>query len=135
MVGIVIVSHSKKLGEGIYELAQQMVINQSNVRVAAGMADGGIGTDVFKIKQMIEEAETGEGVLVLADLGSSILSTQMAMDFIEAESDSREKKIHVKIADAPIVEGTISAVVEAASGSKFEQVLEAAEAARQFSKR
>lgn len=127
MVGILIVSHSKKAAEGIYELAVQMAGEDHRVLAVGGMEDGSIGTDAIRIKEGIEKADEGDGVLLLADLGSGILSSQMAIDLLE-------KDIKVEIADAPILEGAISAAVQAAVGGTLEEVREAAELAKQISK-
>ena len=119
MVGVLIVSHSKKAAEGIYELAVQMAGKDHRVVAVGGMEDGSIGTD--------EQANGGEGVVLLADLGSGILSSQMAIDLLEED-------IPVQIADAPILEGAISAAVQAAIGGNLKEVIEAAELAKQVSK-
>ena len=127
MVGVLIVSHSKKAAEGIYELAVQMAGKDHRVVAVGGMEDGSIGTDAIRIKEGIEQANGGEGVVLLADLGSGILSSQMASDLLEED-------IPVQIADAPILEGAISAAVQAAIGGNLKEVIEAAELAKQVSK-
>lgn len=127
MVGVLIVSHSKKAAEGIYELAVQMAGKDHCVVAVGGMEDGSIGTDALRIKEGIEQANGGEGVVLLADLGSGILSSQMAIDLLEED-------IPVQIADAPILEGAISAAVQAAIGGNLKEVIEAAELAKQVSK-
>ena len=127
MVGVLIVSHSKKAAEGIYELAVQMAGKDHRVVAVGGMEDGSIGTDAIRIKEGIEQANGGDGVVLLADLGSGILSSQMAIDLLEED-------IPVQIADAPILEGAISAEVQAAIGGNLKEVIEAAELAKQVSK-
>ena len=127
MVGVLIVSHRKKAAEGIYELAVQMAGKDLRVVAVGGMEDGSIGTDALRIKEGIEQANGGEGVVLLADLGSGILSSQMAIDLLEED-------IPVQIADAPILEGAISAAVQAAIGGNLKEVIEAAELAKQVSK-
>ena len=127
MVGVLIVSHSKKAAEGIYELAVQMAGKDHRVVAVGGMEDGSIGTDAIRIKEGIEQANGGDGVVLLADLGSGILSSQMAIDLLEED-------IPVQIADAPILEGTISAAVQAVIGGNLKEVVEAAELAKQVSK-
>ena len=127
MGGILIVSHSKKAAEGIYELAVQMAGEDHRVLAVGGMEDGSIGTDAIRIKEGIEKADDGDGVLLLADLGSGILSSQTAIDLLEED-------IKVEIADAPILEGAVSAAVQAAVGGTLEEVREAAELAKQISK-
>ena len=80
MVGIVIVSHSAKVAEGIKEMAMQMSRPEQKIIAAGGMEDGGIGTDAMKIQAAIEAADDGSGVLVLVDLGSAVLSTDVALE-------------------------------------------------------
>src|SRR5919112_610425 len=78
-VGLVVVSHSAKVAEGVVELAAQMAA-EVRIRAAGGTADGGIGTDATLIAEAIAAADDGEGVLVLVDLGSAVLSAQLAID-------------------------------------------------------
>lgn len=120
MVGIVIVSHSSKVAEGIREIAQQMVKNVKII-AAGGTEDNKIGTDVMKIQAAISEANTGNGVLIMVDLGSAVLSAETALEFLD-----EELRPNVCIADAPIVEGSIVAAVQASTGAALEEVLKAA---------
>lgn len=128
MVGIVIVSHSMKVAEGIRELALQMAAPGQSVAAAGGMADGAIGTDAFKIKEAIAAADSGDGVVVMVDLGSAVLSAEMAIEMLNGQG------IKVKIADAPILEGAIAAAVEASVGQPLERVAATAEGARELRK-
>jgi dihydroxyacetone kinase phosphotransfer subunit len=128
MVGIVIVSHSKQIAEGIFTLAKQMTGEDHSMVVAGGMEDGSIGTDAIKIQEAIIEANKGDGVVVMVDLGSAVLSADLAIELLS------EENIKVKIADAPIVEGTIAAAVQALIGGNFKEVIEAAEMARDILK-
>ena len=127
MVGIVIVSHSRKVAEGIYDLVMQMASENEHIIPAGGLEDGSIGTDAFKIQAAIEAADTGDGVAVLADLGSGIMSAEMAIEMPDSDID-------VRIADAPILEGAVSAAVTSTSGASLDEVIEAAQEARTASK-
>ena len=127
MVGIVIVSHSRKVAEGIYDLGMQMASENEHIIPAGGLEDGSIGTDAFKIQAAIEAADTGDGVAVLADLGSGIMSAEMAIEMLDSDID-------VRIADAPILEGAVSAAVTSTSGASLDEVIEAAQEARTASK-
>jgi dihydroxyacetone kinase phosphotransfer subunit len=129
MVGIVIVSHSKKAAEGIRELAVQMSGSEESIIAAGGIEDGSIGTDAVKISNAIKEADSGKGVVVMVDLGSAVMSSTIAIELLE--SNLREK---VRIANAPILEGTISAAVQASIGDTIDNVLAAAEEARDMDK-
>lgn len=129
MVGIVIVSHSAKVAEGIKEMAMQMSRPEQKIIAAGGMEDGGIGTDAMKIQAAIKAADDGSGVLVLVDLGSAVLSTDVALELVDEELKER-----VKVADTPILEGAISAAVEASLGSPLDTVVATAEGARKLQK-
>ncbi|MRX44825.1 dihydroxyacetone kinase phosphoryl donor subunit DhaM [Agromyces kandeliae] len=122
-IGIVVVSHSEKLAAGVIELAHQMA---PNVRIepAGGTDDGRIGTSFERVTTAIGAADAGAGVVVLCDLGSAILTAETAMDFLD--DDVRQR---VRIADAPLVEGTVAASVAAESGDPLEGVVRAAESA------
>ncbi|MFC9918770.1 dihydroxyacetone kinase phosphoryl donor subunit DhaM [Agromyces binzhouensis] len=122
-IGIVVVSHSEQLAAGVVELAHQMA---PNVRIepAGGTDDGRIGTSFDRVTTAIGAADAGAGVVVLCDLGSAILTAETAMDFLD--DDVRER---VRIADAPLVEGTVAASVAAESGDRLEAVVQAAESA------
>lgn len=118
-VGLVIVSHSARIAEGVVELAAQMAPSVSIVP-AGGTDDAALGTSFDKVQAAIAAAETGGGVVVLCDLGSAVLTAETAQEF--AEQPER-----IRIADAPIVEGAVAAAVAAESGAALEQVVAAAQ--------
>ncbi len=120
-VGLVFVSHSAKIAEGLVELARQMAPTVALV-AAGGTDEGGIGTSFEKVSAAIDEADTGDGVVILCDLGSAILTAETAVDFLEDASG-------VRIADAPLVEGAVAAAVAAEGGAGLYDVLAAAETA------
>jgi PTS hybrid protein len=122
-VGIVLVSHSAGLAAGLRELLGQMSSDALPVAVAGGTADGRIGTSYEKILKAIGEADRGAGVLVLPDLGSSVLTTLAVL-----EDNPRPDVLMV---DAPFVEGAVAAVVAACGGADLESVARAARHARQ----
>ncbi|MGN7948354.1 phosphoenolpyruvate--protein phosphotransferase [Microbacterium sp. 22215] len=129
MIGIVAVSHSARLGEAALELALQMVQGDGmRVRVAAGAGvepDGTpiLGTDAVAVAAAIDElAAECDGVLVLMDLGSAVLSAELALEL-------RMSDVPVRLAPAPFVEGLLAAVVSAAAGGSLEVVAQEASAA------
>ena len=126
MVGIVIVSHSKQLALGVQELAAQMVQGQVPLAVAAGIEDpeNPLGTDAMQVYAAIATVFSDDGVLVLMDLGSAVMSAEMALEFLPPEQ--REK---VYLCAAPLVEGAIAAVVAAAAGKNIQQVITEAQEA------
>lgn len=123
MVGIVIVSHSKNLAIGVQELAQQMTAQIVPIAVAGGVDDPEhpIGTDAIKVYEAIYEVYSEDGVLVLMDLGSALLSAETALDLLPAEMCER-----IILCAAPLVEGAMSAVVQAAVDGTLEQVAQEA---------
>ncbi len=123
MVGIVIVSHSDKIAEGVRDLALQMAPDYTQMIPAGGLEDGTLGTDAVRIMEAIHAADGGDGVALLVYLGSGILSAETAIDLLDGE-------IPAKIIDAPIVEGAVVAVIEASTGSPLEDVVAAAEEIR-----
>jgi phosphoenolpyruvate---glycerone phosphotransferase subunit DhaM len=119
--GIVLVSHSAKLADGLAAMARE-VAGQDVVLVAAGGGpDGTLGTDGARVAEAIVRANQGAGVVVLADLGSAVLSVKACL----AESDV----VDVMLADAPLVEGAIAAAVAASIGADAPAVRQAAEEA------
>jgi PTS hybrid protein len=121
MVGLVVVSHSARIAEGIVELAGQMA-GQVRIEAAGGTDDGGLGTDAGLIAEAIEAADSGDGVLVLVDLGSAVLSASMAIDELVTD----DVRARTRIAEAPVVEGTVVAAVQASTGSDLDAVEAAA---------
>ena len=120
MVGIVIVSHSAKLAEGIVDLAGLMAA-EAPMRAAGGMDDGGFGTSFEKISNAIDEIYSDDGVVILMDLGSAVMTTEMVIEMKEGQN--------LKMVDCPIVEGAIAASVVAEGGAPIEDVVKAAETA------
>jgi phosphoenolpyruvate---glycerone phosphotransferase subunit DhaM len=122
VVGIVVVSHSSELAAGLADLASQMAGPEVRIEHAGGTPDGTLGTDEGRVRDAIRRADGGDGVVVLGDLGSAILTIRHVLE-------SRANN-HVTLIDAPIVEGTVAAAVMASAGSTLEDVVQAAEGAR-----
>ena len=123
-VGLVIVSHSADIARGVVRLAGQMA-GGVRIEAAGGTDDGGVGTDATMIARAIEAADSGDGVLVLVDLGSAVLATQLAIDELVAT----EHRGRVRIAEAPLVEGAVIGAVQASIGADLDEVDRAAEEA------
>ncbi|MBN3927483.1 phosphoenolpyruvate--protein phosphotransferase [Nostoc sp. NMS4] len=119
-IAIVIVSHSKQLALGVRELAAQMVQGQVAIAVAAGMEDSEnpLGTDPIQVYEAIASVFSDDGVLVLMDLGSALLSAEMAIEFLP---EAQQEKVY--LCEAPLVEGAIAAVVAAAAGRDIHEVM------------
>jgi multiphosphoryl transfer protein len=119
VVGIVIVSHSARLAEGVAELAREMGGAEVAVELAGGLAEpeGALGTDATRVASAIERADSGDGVVVLMDLGSAVLSAEMALELL-----SPEQREAVALSAAPLVEGAVSAAVAARAGASPHEV-------------
>lgn len=129
MVGLVVVSHSRLLAEGIVELAREMAGPDVSIAAVGGLAlpDGSVilGTDPVRIGAAIDRVYSADGVLILVDLGSALLSAEMAVEALPDERRSR-----VRLGDAPLVEGTLAAAAQARIGSPLAVVAD--EARRSF---
>lgn len=124
MVNILLVSHSFKLATGTAELLRQMASSDTlKVRVAAGIGDNNeeIGTNAIEIMEALMELTMDGEVLVLMDLGSAVLSTEMALQMLDEETAAR-----VRMCPAPFVEGAIAAGVQANMGSSLQEVYDEA---------
>jgi len=126
MIGLVIVSHSARLAEGVLELVAEMGGLEIRVAAAGGLdlPDRPLGTDAALILSAINTVYSEDGVLVLMDLGSAILSAEMACDLLEPEQRAR-----VHLCAAPLVEGAVVAAVQIRLGSPMEIVIAEARAA------
>ena len=125
MTGLVLVSHSAELARAALGLAAGLIPGLDvRVELAAGLPDGGLGTDATEVAAAIEKADDGEGVLVLADLGSGIMSAETALELVDPGLGAR-----VRLSSAPLVEGLIGAYAAAGIGKPFNDVADEAEAA------
>jgi PTS hybrid protein len=122
MVGVVVVSHSPEIARGVVEMAGQMAGEDVRLESAGGDSHGTLGTDEALVRDAIRRADQGDGVVVLADLGSAVLTIQ---HILEAGDGAV-----VKLADAPVVEGAVAAAVVASMRLPLEDVVKAAEEAR-----
>lgn len=119
MIGIVLVSHSHSIAEGAAELARQMGGEDVRIETAGGLDDPehALGTDAVLVQQAIERAWSDDGVVVLMDLGSAVLSAEMALDLLPEERRGR-----ILLTEAPFVEGAVAAAVTARIGASLEEV-------------
>jgi PTS hybrid protein len=129
LVGIVVVSHSARIAEGVVELARQMAGPELRIEGAGGTPDGGLGTDATAILAAIEAVDAGAGVVVLADLGSAVLATRTALELLGPDDSSR-----IRLSGGPVVEGSVVAAVQASVGDDLDLVHAAADAAASLDK-
>jgi phosphoenolpyruvate-protein phosphotransferase/dihydroxyacetone kinase phosphotransfer subunit len=117
VVGIVVVSHSDALAEGVVRLAREMAGEELALEPAGGFDEPGVlGTDADRVRGAIERAMSPDGVLVLMDLGSALMSAEFAVEMLEGAAGP------VRLSAAPLVEGTVAAAVAASGGATLEEV-------------
>jgi phosphoenolpyruvate---glycerone phosphotransferase subunit DhaM len=127
VVGIVIVSHSRDIAVGTAALAAQMAGDEVRIEAAGGAPDGGLGTDGALVEAAIAAADQGDGVIILGDLGSAILTARHVLD-------EHQDNGAVRLVDAPLVEGAVAAAVVSSAGRPVDEVAAAAEEARAIPK-
>jgi PTS hybrid protein len=125
MVGLVLVSHSKQLAEGLLDMLRQVAGPEGAIAAAGGTNDGRLGTSAALIRQAIDSVDTGGGVLVLADLGSAVMTAELVIEELPSERSAL-----VRISGAPLVEGAVAAAVHASIGASLDDVAAAADTAR-----
>jgi PTS hybrid protein len=119
-VGLVIVSHSARLADGVAELAGQMAPDVTIT--AAGGLDGELGTDFDAVSTAIDTAQSGSGVVILYDLGSAKMVADLAVEMLGDPTKAA-------VVDAPLVEGAVAAAAAAQGGADLDAVLSAAASA------
>ena len=119
MVGIVIVSHSRNLADSVVEFTGLMAAD-AKIAAAGGMEDGSFGTSFEKIQKAVESVYSEDGVIILMDMGSAVMTTEMGIEMFDPEK--------VKMADCPLGEGAVVATIDAVIGSKLEEITEALKA-------
>jgi phosphoenolpyruvate---glycerone phosphotransferase subunit DhaM len=122
MVSLLIVSHSAQLAAGVKEFAEQVAGGKVHIADAGGASDGSLGTSVDRIQERLRLVASPDGTLVLVDLGSAVLSVEMAIEALGAG--------RVQISDAPLVEGAYLAAIEASAEASLEETAAAALQAR-----
>jgi len=126
VIGLVFVSHSRLIADGLCQLAKQMAGDGVKIAPAGGLKDDphALGTDAALILEAIESVWSEDGVLLLVDMGSAVMSAEMALEFLPDE-----KRDRCTISNAPLVEGAIVAALHAGMGNSLHDVNAAAEAA------
>jgi len=117
MVGIVIVSHSEKLAQSVAELAKMMA-GEAPIAAAGGLEDGTFGTSYQKISAAIESVYSEDGVVILMDMGSAVMTTEMVIE------DMPGRKI--EMVDCPLVEGAIVAAIGSCTDQSMDKIIKAA---------
>lgn len=115
MVGIVLVSHSRELAEATAVLGRQMAPD-ARVVAAGGLEDGGFGTSYERIEAAIRQVLGDDGVILIMDMGSSVMTARMVVEDLE------DDRVH--LADCPFVEGAVEAMVASQGGTSADDILE-----------
>ncbi|MGN0413031.1 MAG: dihydroxyacetone kinase phosphoryl donor subunit DhaM [Lachnospiraceae bacterium] len=115
MVGFVIISHSKKLAEGVVDLTRMMAPG-ARIAAAGGLDDGSFGTSFERIQKAIIEVYSQDGVILLMDMGSAVMTAEMVLE--------KMADLNIRMADCPIAEGAVVGTVQAVSGASMEEILE-----------
>ncbi len=132
-VGIVVVSHSAPLADAVVSLVTalgHLAPDEPPLLAAGGLDAETIGTDAARIAAAIQAADRGDGVVLVADLGSAVLSAQTAIE----ELLTPALATRVRISRGPLVEGAFVASVQASAGDSLDAVLEAADSAAEMDK-
>ncbi|MEV4345710.1 phosphoenolpyruvate--protein phosphotransferase [Actinoplanes sp. NPDC049596] len=117
MVGLVVVCHSRPLARAAVALASEMTRGQPlSIEIAAGLNEETYGTDAVAIMEAVVAADSGDGVVVLMDLGSAVLSAETALELLDDPG-------RVTLCPAPLVEGLVAAAVAAAGGAGRDEVV------------
>jgi PTS hybrid protein len=122
VLGIVLVSHSAALAEGLAGILRQLAGDAVAIVPAGGAPDGGIGTSPDAIQAAVERADAGDGVLVLVDMGSAVLSVRIVLE-------GHPDPARVRLVDAPLVEGAVAAAMTASFSTDIDAAAQAAEEA------
>ena len=125
MVGIVVVSHSQKLAEGVKELAEMMAHNVQ-IAAAGGLDEGILGTSYEKISRAVEDVCGMDGAVVLMDMGSAVMTTELVAENLKDDA--------IRLVDCPVAEGAVLAAVASAGCASLDEVVRQAESARDLKK-
>jgi dihydroxyacetone kinase DhaKLM complex PTS-EIIA-like component DhaM len=104
-----------------------MCAGRAPIGYAGGTEDGRLGTSITLLEAAVRAVATDAGVVIIPDLGSSVLTTLAFLEDFAGDS----KAVMV---DAPFVEGAVAAVVAAAAGLPLADVVAAAEETRGLTK-
>ena len=121
MISFILVSHSKKITDGLKEMIDQMALNQENVTVFSlgGTSDGDLGTDPIAIYETFQKRKSDDAILVFTDIGSAVMSSETAVDMLD--EDIKQK---VYIVNCPLIEGAFMAAVQIESIDSLESIFE-----------
>lgn len=131
MTGLVVVSHSRALADAAVQFVTGLLPGLDvPIALASGMPDGSLGTDATAVMEAIARVDDGEGVLIIADVGSGVMSSHTAIDLLEPDLACR-----TRLSAAPFVEGLLAAYAAAGTGQSFAAVCAQAQSAAEDKRR
>lgn len=121
MISLILVSHSKKLTDGLKEMIDGMASNQENVTVfsVGGTSDGGLGTDPIAIYNTILARQQDDAIVIFTDIGSAVLSSGTAIDLLDDDL-----KTKVTLVEGPLVEGAFVAAVQSDGTANIKEIID-----------
>lgn len=118
VVGLLVVSHSDKIAEGIKDLVEEMIVKPIPFIAVGGTFDKRLGTDPEKILASLERIYSPDGVLILYDFGSSLLSIESAVSLLDTEMQK-----HIVVFHTPLIDGSLNAAMEISFNKKLGDIL------------
>lgn len=119
MISLILVSHCKTISDGLKQMIDGMANNGNVVAISAGgIMDGDFGTNPVTIYEAIVAQSNSDKILIFADLGSAILSSETAIDMLDSELQQK-----VQLVDAPLVEGAFITAVQITDVSSLTQII------------
>ncbi|WP_392562012.1 dihydroxyacetone kinase phosphoryl donor subunit DhaM [Orbus sturtevantii] len=119
MISLILVAHSKMITDGLKHMIDGMANNNNVTAISAGgMENGAFGTNPITIYDAIIAESESEKILIFTDLGSAVLSAEMAIDMLTSEVQSK-----VSLVDAPLVEGAFITAVQITDLNNLDDVI------------
>ncbi len=127
MIGILAVSHSRRLASGLAELLTVLAGGDLVAEAAGGVETMGVNAAMVVDALKIVFDRGADGVAIFADLGSAVFSVESAIDLAGLEGKAA-------LVDAPFVEGAVAGSMVAVTGGSLAEVVAAGEAAYRVKK-
>lgn len=110
-IGIIVVSHSKNIAQGVVDLISE-VAKDVSITYVGGTEDGEIGTSFDQVQQIVEQNDK-KTLLAFFDLGSAKMNLELVADFSEK---------NIIISSVPVVEGAYTAAALLQAGADLDSI-------------
>lgn len=110
-IGIIVVSHSKNIAQGVVDLISE-VAKDLSITYVGGTEDGEIGTSFDQVQQIVEQNDK-KTLLAFFDLGSAKMNLELVADFSEK---------NIIINSVPVVEGAYTAAALLQAGADLDSI-------------